>query len=355
VNALELAPDVPVGEVVERALAAERAGFDTVFVSHHYNNRDQFSALTATAAATDRVRLGPGVTNPYETHPVTLASRMATLDEYSDGRGIFGIGPGDAATLRNLGIERERPLRRVLEAFRVAQRLWNGETVDHDGTFRADEASLNYEPRAGTGSESGAGAGAETDTSTGSGPVPGSETGSVPVYVGAQGPDMVRMAAKHADGVLFNGAHPRDYEWARARAEEGLTDRPERRGEFDLAAYAPVSVAADGGAARAAARYPVAFVVGGTPDPVLDRHGVDREIAREVGTAVEAGEFSEAAELVTERMLRAFCIAGTPAEVDEQVANLLDEADSFVAASPLGPDPREAIEILGEVLTTSRG
>ena len=330
-NALELTPDAPVGDVVDRALAAERAGFDTVFVSHHYNNRDQFSALTAAAAATDGVRLGPGVTNPYETHPVTLASRMATIDEYSDGRGVFGIGPGDAATLRNLGIDRARPLRRVLEAFRVARRLWDGETVDHDGTFRADEASLNYEPRVETGS------------------------GSVPVYVGAQGPDMVRMAAKHADGVLFNGAHPRDYEWARARVEEGLADRPDGHGAFDLAAYAPVSVAADGEAARAAARYPVAFVVGGTPDPVLDRHGVDRETARAVGTAVEAGEFSEAAELVTERMLRAFCIAGTAAEVDEQVADLLDEADSVVAASPLGPDTGEAIEILGEVLTTSRG
>jgi hypothetical protein len=96
---------------------------------------------------------------------------------------------------------------------------------------------------------------------------------------------MVRMAAKHADGVLYNGAHPRDYEWAAERVAEGLDARPDDRGEFDFAAYAPVSVAGDREAAREVARYPVAFVVGSAPDPVLDRHGIDRETAREVGEA----------------------------------------------------------------------
>jgi len=321
---VELAPEHPVGETVDYGVAAERAGFDTVFLSHHYNNRDQFAGLTALAAATDDVDLGPGVANPYETHPVTLASRMATLDEYADGRGIFGLGPGDAATLSNLGVERERPLRRVLESFRVARRLWDGERVDHDGTFRAEGAALNYAPD------------------------------SVPVYIGAQGPHMTRMAAKHADGVLFNGAHPRDYEWASERVAEGLADRPDESGEFDFAAYAPVSVASEAAAARAEARYPVAFVVGSAAEPLLDRHGIDREAASAVGEAVAAGKFSDAAERVTDRMLESFAISGTPEDVEKQVDAVLDYADSFVAASPLGPDLSEAIPLAGAVLTRSR-
>jgi 5,10-methylenetetrahydromethanopterin reductase len=322
-TAVELTPEHPVGDLVAQALAAEEAGFDTAFVSHHYNNRDQFAALTAIAGATDALQLGPGVTNPYETHPVTLASRMATIDEYSDGRGVFGIGPGDAATLSNLGVDRERPLRRVLESFGVARRLWDGERVDHDGTFRASGAALNYEP------------------------------GSIPVYVGAQGPDMVRMAAKRADGVLYNGAHPRDYEWASDRVAEGLDARDDD-GEFDFAAYAPVSVAEDAEAARGAARYPVAFVVGSAPPPVLARHDVDREAAGRVGEAVEAGEFSAAADRVTDRMLRAFAVAGTPEDVEEQITAVLAYADSFVAAAPLGPDIETAIGLLGEVLANCR-
>ena len=317
-RAVELTPEHPVSTLADLGATAEDAGFDTAFVSHHYNNRDQFSALTAIAAETDEIRVGPGVANPYETHPVTLASRMATLDEYSDGRGLFGIGPGDASTLANLGIEAESPLRRVLESFKVAQRLWDGERVDHDSTFQADDAGLNYDGR------------------------------EIPVYVGAQGPHMTSMAAKHADGVLFNGAHPRDYEWASDRIAKGLEERPDERGEFDFAAYASVSVAEDREAARGAARIPVAFVAGGAPKPVLARHSIDREAASEVGETVSAGEFRAAADQVTEAMLDAFCIAGTPEEVTNQVDDVLDYTDSFVAAAPLGPDVERAIELLGD-------
>ena len=322
---VELAPEHPVSELADYAAATEAAGFDAALVTHHYNNRDQFAALTAMAGATEDLRLGPGVANPYETHPVTLASRMATLDEYSGGRGLFGVGPGDGSTLENLGVERERPLRRVLETMRVAKRLWAGERVNHDGTFVASDAGLHYEP-----------------------------PGEIPVYVGAQGPHMTRMAAKHADGLLFNGAHPRDYEWASERVAEGLAERPEQRGGFDFAAYASVSVAEDADAARAAARYPVAFVVGGAPDPVLDRHGIDHETASEIGTAVAAGDISGAAERVTERMIDAFCIAGTPAAVEEGIAAVLEHADSFIAAAPLGPDIERAIELTGSAVRRSQ-
>jgi 5,10-methylenetetrahydromethanopterin reductase len=322
--AVELTPEHPVSDLVDYAERAETAGFDAVFASHHYNNRDQFAALTAMAAETDEILLGPGVANPYETHPVTLASRMATLEEYSGGRGVFGVGAGDRSTLQNLGVERDSPLRRVLETVKVAQRLWAGERVDHDGTFEASGASLNY------------------------------EVGDVPAYVGAQGPHMTRMAAKHADGVLFNGAHPRDYEWASERVSEGLAERPDDRGDFDFAAYASLSVAEDEQAARDAARIPTAFIVGGAPPPVLERHALDADRASDVGEAVEAGAFSEAAGLVTDAMLDAFCIAGTPDQAAERIDTLLDYADSFVAAAPLGPDVGRAIDLAGAAASTSR-
>jgi 5,10-methylenetetrahydromethanopterin reductase len=312
---IELAPEHPVGRLTELALGAEEAGFDTVFVSHHYNNRDEFVTLADIARETSSVRLGPGITNPYETHPVSLASRMATVDELAGGRGVFGVGAGDRSTLSNLGYDTERPLRRVLETVQVARRLWDGERVDHDGTFQADGAGLNY------------------------------EAGSIPVYVGAQGPDMTRMAAKYADGVLFNGAHPRDVEWASARVEEGLSERSDQRGEFDFAVYASVSVAEDAGVAREAARPPVAFIAGSAPGPVLDRHDIDRERAGEVGEKISAGEFSAAFEAVTPAMLEAFCVAGTPETVERRVGDILSVADSVVLASPLGPDVAAAIDL----------
>jgi 5,10-methylenetetrahydromethanopterin reductase len=318
--AIELTPERPVPALTADAVAAEAAGFDAVFAAHHYNNRDQFMALSSMAQATDAIAVGPGIANPYETHPVTLASRVATLDEVSEGRAIFGVGPGDASTLRNLGFDHDRPLRRVLETFEVARRLWRGERVDHDGTFEAHDAGLNY------------------------------EVGEIPVYVGAQGPHMTRMGAKRADGVLYNGAHPKDLEWAAEQVEKGVSAGDGDRSAVDLAAYASVSVAEEEAAARDAARMPVAFIASGAPGPVLDRHGLDQDLADAIGQSISAGEFREAGGQVSDAMIDAFCIAGTPKRVAERTDALLEHADSVVFASPLGPDVSEAIDLLGAAL-----
>jgi 5,10-methylenetetrahydromethanopterin reductase len=313
---IELTPDDPIPEIVSQGVTAEDAGYDVAFVSCHYNNRDPFATLTRLAGATERIRLGPGVANPYELHPVTLAAKTATIAELSDGRAAFGIGPGDPSTLRNLGLEDERGLRSVLEAFKVAQDLWAGERVTHEGTFEADDAGLNFET-----------------------------PGEVPVYVGGEGPHMCRMAGKHADGLLFNGSHPDDLAWARDRVEEGAADRPDDRGAFELSAYASVSVAHDADAAREAARPPVAFIVAGAAPPVLERHGIDSDAAAAIGDHIAAGEFAEAFELVTDGMIDAFSIAGTPATVTDRMATLRDHVDGIVVGSPLGPDPETAIEL----------
>ncbi len=329
---IELTPEHPVDRVADLAAQAESAGFGTVFASSHYNNRDPFAALSRVAAATEDVRLGPGVANPYDVHPVKLAAQVATLAEASDGRAVAGIGAGDASTLGNLGVDRKRPLRRVLETVRVARRLWAGERIDHDGTFHARDAGLNFDP-----------------------PTP------IPVYVGAQGPDMLRMAGKYADGALVNGAHPRDLAWASERVAEGLDERPGDldavRGpdEFETVAFASVSVAEDREAAREAARRPVAFIAAGAAPPVLQRHDLDVERADEIGEAIAAGEFSRADDLVTPAMVDAFAVAGDVDDVAERVGALLEHADGVVAAAPLGPDVEAAIPLAGAALDRAAG
>ena len=211
----------------------------------------------------------------------------------------------------------------MLEAFKTAQKLWAGERVDHDGTFDASEAGLNYEPPQGA---------------------------SIPVHVGGEGPHMCRMAAKHADGLLYNGSHPRDLAWARDQVDDGLADRPDHRGEFDLIAYAAVSVAEEEAAAREAARPPVAFIAGGAAPPVLDRHGIDAAAAAAIGEHVSAGEFSAAFERVTPAMIDAFCMAGTPETVRERAESLAEHADGLVVGSPLGPDLEAAVDLAAEAV-----
>jgi 5,10-methylenetetrahydromethanopterin reductase len=320
---VELTPEVPLDEVAALGEHVEAAGFDAALVSCHYNNRDPMLAAQRVARATDEVLVGPAAANPYDTHPVKLAGQVATLAEASDGRAVCGLAPGDRSTLSNLGVERDRPLRRVLESMRVARRLWAGERVTHDGTFAARDAGLNF------------------------------AVAPVPVYVGAQGPDMLRMGAKHADGVLVNASHPRDASWAADRIAEGRAERPADRGEVTTLVYAVVSVAEDGAAAREHARVPAAFVAAGAAEPVLARHGIDRGAAAAVGEAIEAGEFGAAAARVTPAMREAFSVAGTPEEVAAGLADLEAHADGVVVGAPLGPDPETAIRLLGAALGAS--
>jgi 5,10-methylenetetrahydromethanopterin reductase len=153
------------------------------------------------------------------------------------------------------------------------------------------------------------------------------------------------MAAKHADGLLFNGSHAADLAWAREQVDQGAADRPDHRGAFDLAAYASVSVADEREAAREAARPPVAYITAGAAPPVLDRHDIDGDIAAEIGEKISAGAFSDAFELVTPAMIDAFCLVGTVDDVAEQMAAVLDHADSIVVGSPLGPELEAAVEL----------
>ncbi|WP_254762303.1 5,10-methylenetetrahydromethanopterin reductase [Natrinema marinum] len=325
--AIELTPEHPPERVADLAALAEDEGFDTAFASSHYFNRDPFVVLSRMADATDDLRLGPGVVNPYETHPVKLAAQTATIDEISDGRAVFGVGAGDRSSLSNLGIERDSPLRRVLETFDLARDLWAGETVTHEGTFTAKDASLNLEP----------------------------PSDRIPVYVGAQGPHMLRMSAKHADGVLINAAHPRDLEWAAGQLEQGLAERPDEREAFESLAFASVSVAGDETEAREAARPPVAFIVGGAADPVLERHDIDPEAATAVSDALEQGNLTEAFGRVTPAMIDAFCIAGTTETVAERFEAALTHVDGIVVGSPLGPDLEDAVERASEALERATG
>ena len=59
---VELTPDDPIPEVVDRGVAAEDAGYDIAFVSCHYNNRDPFATLARLAGETDRDGRELGVT-----------------------------------------------------------------------------------------------------------------------------------------------------------------------------------------------------------------------------------------------------------------------------------------------------
>jgi 5,10-methylenetetrahydromethanopterin reductase len=307
---VELVAEEPVDRLVSLSETAEDEGFDGVWVTDHYNNRNPFVALTAIAGATEDVDIGPGITNPYYAHPAYTANAVATLDEYTGGRARLGVGPGDPNTLKALEIERDSPLYEVLDAVKLTRSLLAGEKVTEEGLTKG--AKLNY------------------------------ETETVPVYVGAQGPNMLRMANDHGDGILINASHPDDFVWSFEQIDEA---------DAEIVAYTSFSVSDDREEAKKSARQPVAFIASASPPPVLERHGVDAELADEIGGHIERGEFSEAFGKVTDPMLDAFSVYGTPEECGERVDALYETGvDTVVVGSPLGPEPKEALRVTSELV-----
>ena len=170
---LELLPNEPVRNIVDVVKLAEDIGFDNVWITDHYNNRDVFEVLAIVANNTSTIKMGSGVSNPYVRNPVTIAAATATLDEISDGRAIVGVGPGDKATMETLNLTWNKPVATVKDAINTIRTLV-------DGNILGDNASLNGISRI---------------------------QDYIPIYMAAQGPRMLEASGEVADGTLINASN----------------------------------------------------------------------------------------------------------------------------------------------------
>src|SRR5689334_21372627 len=96
---LELAGTPSVPEMMRLAALAERLGYDSIWLTETRFTRDAVTTAAAVAAATERVRIGTAVVNPYTRGAALTAVTVATLDELAGGRLVAGIGPGSPLIL----------------------------------------------------------------------------------------------------------------------------------------------------------------------------------------------------------------------------------------------------------------
>jgi alkanesulfonate monooxygenase SsuD/methylene tetrahydromethanopterin reductase-like flavin-dependent oxidoreductase (luciferase family) len=132
---------------LESAQRCEAAGYRTVWAWDHFVSRgtltdpvlECWTTLAATAATTDRVRVGSFVTNVMNRHPAVLARMAATVADVAPGRLELGIGiGGHPAEHEAYGIDFPEPSERAArleEAIEVIRRLWTGGPVDLDGHY----------------------------------------------------------------------------------------------------------------------------------------------------------------------------------------------------------------------------
>ena len=102
-------------QAIERVKRAEELGYDSAYVTH-IAGRDSLTVLMAYAAATERIKLGTGVLPIYSRTPVATAQQAATIDEYSGGRMVLGLGVSHQVTVENwYGTKIERPVTAMRE------------------------------------------------------------------------------------------------------------------------------------------------------------------------------------------------------------------------------------------------
>lgn len=317
---IEFVPKEPYWKLAAYAIQAENSGFDNLWITDHYGNRNVYVTLAAAAIYTNKITFGTGVTNPWMVNPVITAQAIATLNELAPGRVVLGMGAGDKTTLEAVGIEMGKPLAAVREAIEMFRKLTNGEKVAFQGeVFKAAGAKFNFKI-----------------------------ANRIPVYVGAQGPKMLEMAGKIGDGVLINASHPSDIQFAVQMANEGMKQAGKSPADVDITAYTSFSVNEDPKKAVKAATPVVAFIVAGSPAAVLEKHKIDVAKADELRGALKVGDFPKALAAVTPEMLDAFSICGTPDTCIEKIAALQKIGISqFVVGSPIGTNVKNSIDLIG--------
>lgn len=126
-------------DVVELAVVAEQAGFDTAWVSeHHFTDDGYLSALFpmlgALAARTERIRLGTNVALAPLYHPLRLAEDAAAVDVLSGGRLVLGLAIGYRdEEFQAFGIPKRERVARLEECVEVCRKAWRGEPFSHRG------------------------------------------------------------------------------------------------------------------------------------------------------------------------------------------------------------------------------
>ena len=143
--------------VDELAIAAEARGFESIWVPEHthipvqrktaypgggelpkeYSHTlDPFVALAAAAAVTKEIKLGTGICLIVERDTITTAKTVATLDHFSNGRVLLGIGAGwNREEMENHGTAYVSRFRKMEEQMQALQRIWTQDEAQFHGHY----------------------------------------------------------------------------------------------------------------------------------------------------------------------------------------------------------------------------
>lgn len=336
-----------IDELVHLAQIADRAGVDSFWSIEDPDGWDAIAMLSVLARETDRIRVGPGVLNPYYRHPSLIAASISTLDAISDGRAFLGFGRGQTEWYeRALGMEIGSPLAAMEESFQLLrqwfERPWHAQAAPDAMQFRV----RTWER------------------------VMGPVQPHVPIYLAAAGPRAMSLAARYADGVIFNnltsvtfmerairsvkeevaaaGRNPEAMSFF-ARSNVTITDDPEAICERAKATIATIHVLPGMDRLLESPGFDTESILAKVRDEmktmeVLERGGNFPELRR-------AGDLDAARKHIPLDLMRELVVAGPVEEVRKRLRRFreIGVTDVFLAKPPESDPVERLIEIVGDL------
>ena len=317
---------------VERAQAAERLGYDSVWVAESWGN-DAFTYAAWIAAHTSTIAIGTGVVQLAARTPTATAMATVTLDHLSGGRVILGLGVSGPQVVEGwYGRPSNKPLARTREYVEVIRRALRREgPLEFDG----EHYPLPYR---GDGS---VGLGKPLKIMTH--PL----RADVPIYLGAEGPKNVTQTAEIADGWLPLYYSPFRQE---VYADQLRAARP----GFEIASLVHVGITDDVATGLLPVKGMLGFYIGGMGakgqnyhTKLMARMGFEEE-AHRIQDLFFEGRRDEAIAAVPDEFADEISLVGPPGRIKERLAAWRSSPVTKLLVASRDPGQMKAIRALVE-------
>jgi F420-dependent oxidoreductase-like protein len=304
----------PPAGMLDTVQEAERLGFDSMWTAEAYGS-DALTPLAWFGAHTSTIKLGTGICQMPARTPTALGMAAMTLDHLSEGRLLLGVGASGPQVVEGwYGQPYPKPLARSREYIDILRAtIAREEPVAYQG----DHYTL---PHAGGG---GTGLGKPLRSTI------HPRRSEIPIYLGAEGPKNIALAAEIADGWVAMLYSPHDDAWYRERLAEGFAKRaPERSpaGDFEVVCLAPAVVNPDVEAAADMVRPFLALYAGGMGArganfhfEAIARAGFEAE-ALKIQELYLAGNKKDAIAAVPTALVEAMALVGPPEKIRDDLA-----------------------------------
>jgi F420-dependent oxidoreductase-like protein len=289
---------------VDVAVAAERLGYDTVWAPEAWGS-DAVSMLAFIAARTSTIRLGAGVMQMAGRTPANTAMSAMSLDELSGGRLVLGLGTSGPQVVEGWhGVPFDKPLGRSREYVEIVRRA-----------VRREEA-LRF-------------SGKHYEVPLGDAPALKStmhpRRTEIPIWLAANGPKNIALAAEIADGWLPSMYSPDHEDVFDEPLAAGTARRDPARAPLEIATSIQAVVGADLDACRDATRAHFGLYIGGMGSrehnfykDIVTRYGYGEAAAR-VQDLYLSGRKDEALRAIPVELIDELALVGPPAKVADRL------------------------------------